>query len=138
MSDRCSGACQCGALRFEVTLPTRWALHCHCTLCRRTHGAPVVTWVGVENSRFTIVEDATLRWFASTPGAERGFCGRCGSTLFFRSERWPDEIHIVRTAFEGAIDREPSGNVHTTDRAHWFPFEDHLEQYPETSGERTS
>ena len=136
MGRRCSGTCLCGALRFEVTLSTRWALHCHCTLCRRAHGAPVVTWVGVESSRFALIEETTLRWYASTPGAERGFCERCGSTLFFRSERWPDEVHIVRTAFEGEIDREPSGHVHTADRADWFPFEDHLEQYRATSSRR--
>ena len=93
MSDRCSGACLCGGLRFEVTLPTRWALHCHCALCRRAHGAPLVTWVGVESSHFTLRADATLRWFASTPGAERGFCGHCGSTLFFRSEC--DEMTVI-------------------------------------------
>jgi hypothetical protein len=47
MSDTAVGACLCGAVQFELQLPATWVAHCHCTMCRRAHGAAFVTWVSV-------------------------------------------------------------------------------------------
>lgn len=115
-----SGSCQCGALRFAVELPSKWVAHCHCTMCRRAHGAAFVTWVGMEDGRARIDDsDQTLRWYASSPGAERGFCSRCGSMLFFRSSRWPGELHIVRANFDDDIDRAPQVHVYYHRHVDW-------------------
>ena len=94
--------------------------------------APVVTWVGALAERFRLVDGAELAWYESTPGAERGFCRRCGTTLFFRSVRWPDEMHVVRTAFDGDIDREPQMHVHYASHAPWFDPGDALPRHAET------
>ena len=102
------GSCLCGQLRFEYDSPSLWCGHCHCSLCQRAHGAPLVTWVGV------------------AADSQRGFCTACGSTVFFRSRRWPGEIHIVRSNINGAIDAAPEGHVHWESRASWFDFEDSL------------
>jgi hypothetical protein len=78
-------------------------------MCQRAHGAAYVTWVGMAEDRVRIDDpQAQLRWYASSPGAERGFCMRCGSSLFFRSERWPGELHIARATLNGEMDRTPS------------------------------
>jgi hypothetical protein len=78
-------------------------------MCQRAHGAAYVTWVGMTVDRVRIDDaQAQLRWYASSPGAERGFCARCGSTLFFRSERWAGELHIARANLDGETDRPPS------------------------------
>jgi hypothetical protein len=115
-----SGSCQCGALRFEVTLPSKWVAHCHCTMCRRAHGAAFVTWVGMEAARARIEDSQqTLRWYASSPDAERGFCAHCGSMLFFRGERWAGELHIVRAAFDGDVDRAPQVHVFYDSHVDW-------------------
>ena len=106
------GSCLCGDLEFEATLPTQWVAHYHCTLCQRAHGAPVVTWVGFEAAQVQVHDpQVRLQWYESTPAAERGFCRRCGTTLFFRSTRWPGELHIVRSNFDGPVDREPQAHV---------------------------
>jgi len=47
-----TGGCLCGALRFSIDLPTAWCVHCHCSICRRNHGAGFVTWVGVPRDHF--------------------------------------------------------------------------------------
>lgn len=116
-----TGSCLCGDLRFQAQLPSKWAAHCHCTLCQRAHGAPVVTWVGFEAPSVRIDDPASrLRWYESTPGAERGFCGHCGTTLFFRSQRWAGELHIVRSNFDGPVDREPAVHVYFDSHASWL------------------
>lgn len=119
------GRCLCGTVRFRVEAPTLWCAHCHCTMCQRAHGAAFVTWVGAVAARATI-EGATLRWHRSSPEAERGFCSTCGSTLFFRSSRWPGELHVVRANFDGAIDREPQAHVFWETHVPWFDVADAL------------
>ncbi|HSN70239.1 MAG TPA: GFA family protein [Steroidobacteraceae bacterium] len=117
------GGCLCGQVRFRIGLPTLWAAHCHCTLCRRAHGAAFVTWVGVAAERFAVVAGAQgLVRYPSSPGAVRTFCGRCGSTLFFQSTRWPGEVHVVLANLDGPIDREPDAHVYWADHVAWGDF----------------
>lgn len=74
------GRCLCGSISFQGELPSLWVAHCHCTMCQRQAGAAFVTWVGLDAARIHIEDpEGQLRWYASSPGAERGFCARCGS-----------------------------------------------------------
>jgi hypothetical protein len=126
-SPRYTGACLCGSVEFEFSGPSLWCAHCHCSLCRRAHGAAFVTWVGVAEARFDLVKKAGLRWYQSSDIAERGFCADCGSTLFFRSRRWPNEIHVARANVEGDLDIEPAVHVsYGSPEVPWFKFTDGL------------
>ena len=51
-------------------------------------------------------------------------CRRCGSTLFFRSTRWPGELHVVRSNFDTPLDREPQLHVFYDTHAPWLPTAD--------------
>lgn len=127
------GSCLCGAVRFTATLPSRWVAHCHCTFCRRAHGAAFVTWVGLDEAAVAIADpQGALRWNESSPGARRGFCGRCGSPLFFQGERWPGELHIARALFTGPVDREPQMHAYWDTHVSWVTLGDVLPKRPET------
>jgi hypothetical protein len=121
------GSCLCGALRFKAELPTKWVAHCHCTYCRRAHGAPLVTWAGFPSHAF-VLESGSIdpAWYESSPGARRAHCPRCGTPLFFESARWPGEIHIARALFEGALDKEPSAHVFYEAHVPWLEVLDNL------------
>ncbi len=130
-----SGGCLCGAVRFEVTPPTKWCAHCHCSLCRRAHGAAFVTWFGVERPQFAVTSgDGQIAWYQSSATARRGFCARCGSTLFFEGERWPTEIHIALAHMDGPIDRAPTAHVFYDSHVSWFEPGDGLRRLGGPSG----
>jgi hypothetical protein len=96
-------------------------------MCRRAHGAGLVTWFGVATENFRLVTGAEkLHWHPSSAGARRAFCGSCGSPLFFEGERWPGEIHIARASVPGAIDREPTAHVFYDLRVGWLGLHDDL------------
>lgn len=121
------GSCLCGAVGFTVQLPSKWVAHCHCTMCRRAHGAGFVTWAGFETAAVAIAdEDSALRWYESSAGAWRSFCGRCGSPMFFKSERWPGELHIARALFTEPLDREPQAHVFYETHVPWVETADNL------------
>lgn len=124
------GQCLCGAVKFAVAPPTLFCSHCHCRWCREAHGAAFVTWVGAAEERFRFLPgSAEPRWFQSSEQSRRGFCGRCGTTLFFASTLCPGEIHVTRAALTGPIDREPQGHIFYDQRAAWFDARDELPKY---------
>ena len=130
-----TGGCLCGAVRFKVMPPTKWCAHCHCSLCRRAHGAAFVTWFGVDRAGFKLVTGSEdLSWYESTPEARRGFCSRCGSTLFFESEGWADEVHIALAHMDGPIDRSPKVHVFYDTHVNWIEVGDELQQLGGQSG----
>lgn len=78
-----SGSCLCGAVRFEIEGPMRGVLFCHCGQCRKHHGH-AAAFTSAPFEKFTFLERQSLAWYRSSDGAERGFCGICGSNLFWR------------------------------------------------------
>jgi hypothetical protein len=121
------GSCLCGAVSFVATLPSKWVAHCHCTRCRRAHGAPFVTWAGFAADAVTVGdEQAHLRWHIAAEGGARGFCGHCGSPMFFKSDRWPGELHIARALFVEPIDRAPQAHVFYETHVEWAAVSDDL------------
>jgi hypothetical protein len=66
-------------------------------MCERAHGAAFVTWVSVPSEQFGLREpQQLLRHHQSSPEARRSYCGRCGASLIFRSQRWPGEVPVAR------------------------------------------
>ncbi|MEL1263158.1 GFA family protein [Pseudoxanthomonas putridarboris] len=112
--------CLCGRVSLEADLPSLWAAHCHCTLCRRAHGAAFVTWVGMEEARCR-VHDAggNLQWYASSAEGERGFCRHCGCMMLFRGTRWPGELHVAMAHFTTPVDRMPQVHVYWDEHVPW-------------------
>lgn len=122
-----SGACLCGKLRFEANLPTLWVAHCHCTLCQKNAGAAFVTWAGFHEFAVKIDDsNKTLTWYSATENAFRGFCNACGSTIFFKSERWPGELHITAVNIHEPLDRDPEMHVYWDKHQPWIQLTDEL------------
>lgn len=127
MSSQIVGKCLCERVGFTVAAPSLWCAHCHCTMCRRAHGAAFVTWVGYPRDAVAFVDpEGVLRWYQSSTGAERGFCSHCGSMLFFRSERWAGELHVTRASIAGDIDRAPEGHAYYDTHVDWVSLADDL------------
>jgi hypothetical protein len=124
---RVEGSCLCGAVRFEVSPPSLFCAHCHCAMCRRSHGAAYVTWFAVPFSQFEVTQGkGELRRRDSSDHGARSFCGRCGSSLFCESTKHPESIDIVLANMEGAIDKAPEAHVYYSDRASWVEIDDEL------------
>ena len=126
-----AGSCFCGAVRFEVDLPTLFCAHCHCSMCRRSNGAAFVTWFAVPSERLRLHESSTLVRHRSSEHGTRSFCGKCGSPLFCESSRHPERIDVTLASMEGPIDRLPQAHTYYDCRAEWI---DDQEQLPKLGG----
>jgi hypothetical protein len=70
--------------------------------------------------------DEMVTWYESSEQSQRGFCSRCGTTLFYTSSLSPGEIHVARVVIDGEIDREPQAHVFHDHRVPWFRCADGL------------
>ena len=101
-----SGYCLCKAISFTIPTPKRFDA-CHCVDCRRWHGASIV---GIDSTDVTLVRDApTLKWFSSSDWAERGFCDKCGSSLFYRLKSNPAKWSVYMGALTNIPKKIPLG-----------------------------
>jgi hypothetical protein len=123
------GACLCGGVRFRIELPTLFCAHCHCSMCRRNHGAAYVTWVGAARERLALEAGAELLVrYASSQHGSRSFCSRCGTSLFCENEAHPERVDIPLANLLAPIDREPQLHFFSDDRAAWTAIGDTLPQ----------
>lgn len=123
--ERATGHCLCGACRFELSAPPRWVGHCHCESCRRATASPFTTWMGQADGTWRFVGDQPVT-YASSPGTERGFCGRCGTPLFYRSQRFPGETHFYAALLDDPGAVQPQAHYHSAERLAWVHLADDL------------
>lgn len=98
-----TGGCLCGAVRYSATFANGDVGACHCGMCRKWSGGP---YVSVHPTSVTFDAQATLKTYDSSAWAERGFCGDCGSALFYRLTAGPAS-GLTILAF-GSLD-DPTG-----------------------------
>ena len=120
-----SGHCLCGACSFELVGKHNWVGHCHCESCRRATSSPFTTWIGQENGSWKMMGNTPIT-YESSPGNTRGFCGTCGSPMFFRSERYPNECHFYAALLERPDDVEPGAHYHVDEMLPWIHLSDQL------------
>lgn len=83
MIEPVEGGCLCGAVRYRANGEPDDVFYCHCSMCRRATGQPVVVGAYFKQADVAFVGEA--RRHRSSPQAERGFCGTCGTPLFYHS-----------------------------------------------------
>ena len=129
---RIHGGCLCGAITYEIDEPPAVAVHCHCSICRRVHGASFGTFAVVSNSKFRWTQGAEkLREYESGPGNLRQFCPRCGSQITV-VEGWnPDGVTICMGSFYDDPKIRPSAHMYAGSKAPWWEIADDLPQSDE-------
>ena len=136
MSDPITGACLCGAVRFEVSEPFASAHYCHCTRCQRRSGTAFSASAGAVPGSFRIVDGEELvRAFRPEDGWAKFFCGECGGHLYSQSHEDPGQIGVRLGAIDGDPGVRPSSHQYVAYAAPWHPLPDdglprHAERMP--------
>jgi hypothetical protein len=140
------GSCLCGGVRYEINGPLFGPCNCHCSMCRKQHGAAFRSRARVQVADFKWVQGEDLvRFYESSPGSHRGFCSVCGSPVANRIE-----TNSVSGGFNpagasemigiqlGALDDDPGvapeSHVFVVGKAPWFTITDDLPQFDTIPG----
>ena len=128
------GGCACGAVRYEAEGPIEEAHHCHCSVCRRFHGAAFATYARVRTKKLRFVSGRDqLRELRSSTHVTRSFCGACGSSLLFAHAAVPQLVWIAAGTLddETAKNVAPDAHVFVGSKASWWTIADAISQHDE-------
>jgi hypothetical protein len=124
------GGCLCGAVRYRIDAEPEHAGYCHCRICQRAAGAPVVAWLTVALAAFAWTKGEPVV-YRSSAKAERLFCGACGTQLVFREVALPGELDVTLASLDEPAGIPPSHHIWTSSRIPWFDVADDLPRHPE-------
>ena len=125
MTDR-SGRCLCGAVRYDVRGPLSDVHACHCGQCRRQSGHFVVA-TSARRADVILIEDRGLKWYRSSPKARRGFCGECGSALFW--DDGSDDISINVGSLDQPTGLKIKDHIFVEDKGDYYDIDDGLPKF---------
>lgn len=117
MSETIVGGCQCGAVRYRLSAPVQRVEHCHCSMCRRLHGALFVSFGIARRADFQLEGEDALGDYPSSPGVHRRFCTVCGGQITVEVDSWPERIVVCLGSLDAGMapGHDPAAERH----AHW-------------------
>ena len=104
-----TGSCLCGAVKYEVHGALRPVIACHCTQCRKQTGT-YMSATAAADADFKFTQTRGLKWYRSSAEAQRGFCGECGSALFWKRDG-SDSITITAGSIDGPTGVALEGHI---------------------------
>lgn len=131
-----AGSCLCGAVTYRITGAFKFIGHCHCSMCRKAHGAAFATWGIIDPGQFRWVSgEEHVHGYESSAGTRRCFCRECGSPLAVA------HAGVISEVVVGSLDVDPvlrpREHIFVGSRATWFEIADSLpqfEQWPPGAG----
>jgi hypothetical protein len=115
--EHANGGCLCGAVRYRVRRPLRDVVDCHCSRCRRTHGH-VAAYAACRAADLALVAGAELRWYEDGDRA-RGFCARCGASLFWRAAG-RDTVSVTAGTLDPPTGLRTIAQIFVADRGDYY------------------
>jgi hypothetical protein len=123
------GSCLCGAVTYEATGPLRPVLACHCIQCRKQTGHYLAS-TNSKEADFKLLTSDTLKWYRASDLASRGFCGTCGSVLFWKRDG-ADSISISAGSIDGPTGLSLDGHIYCAYAGDYYEITGGSYQLPE-------
>ena len=122
-----TGRCLCGGVTFEVDGALRDVIDCHCVRCRR-HTGHFMAATAAHPDHVTITGEQ-LRWYDATSTVQYGFCGECGSTLFWRATDKPDSLSIAAGTLDPPTGLKTTAALFTAAASDYHRLDDTIDHY---------
>lgn len=121
----------CGSIKYEVDEIDPQMGHCHCTMCRKFHGAAFSTLGEAKSEKFRWIEgEALLVSYRAENGTVRRFCKVCGSSMTFAAADDTGRlIEFSLGTLDSKIALRPDAHIHVGSKANWLEIHDDLAQY---------
>jgi hypothetical protein len=117
-----TGGCLCGAVRYEVAGALMNVTYCHCSKCRRWHGH-VGAYTAAKRSEFRLTAPDGLAWYVMSDTVRRGFCGACGSSLFW-DEDGVEYMSICAGTLDAPTGIESKAHIYVGSKGDYYALPD--------------
>lgn len=127
-----TGKCLCGAIAYEINGDLGPIVNCHCSKCRRWHGAVFRTRCTIKTKDFMLMKgEDNLPKYHSSKNVIKTFCKICGSILISMYEDKADYIGLPIGGVEQDPGSRPIANIFVGSKSPWYEITDNLPQYDE-------
>lgn len=128
--NKLSGKCLCEKVSYEIDGELGPIYNCHCSKCRRWHGAAFRTRASINTDQFKWLSgEAYLAKYKSSDTVTKYFCSNCGSPLISTYENRPSVLGIPLGGLEQAPKNIPEAHIFVASKSPWFTITDDLPQY---------
>jgi hypothetical protein len=125
-----TGSCLCGTVRYRIDGRVDGASHCHCSQCRKAHGAAFATYGHVRYADFQVTAGAAaIARYQASPRATRTFCRRCGSNLQWCPTGNAQYFALALGTLDDDPGVRPERHIFIGSKAPWYTIEDDLPQF---------
>ena len=125
-----SGRCECGLVKYEIDDDITDFCHCHCSQCRRLHGAAYATFARVSRDAFRYVSgEGDIKLYASSDTIDRVSCAVCCSNILADSKPEPDVLYICMGTVDGDPPHPEGYHQFVGSKAPWHEITDNLGQH---------
>jgi hypothetical protein len=112
-----AGGCQCGAVRYVLRAKPTGAVVCHCRMCQKAGGAPLMAFAGVKIADLVVVRGAVTK-YSSSEIAQRGFCAACGTPLIYQM-KGSDRVSVTIASLDNPAQVAPRLQLGIEARIPW-------------------
>ena len=117
-------SCLCGGVQLKIKGFLRHVLNCHCIQCMKTHGN-YATYTNALEKNIRFVKKRTLKWFRSSKKAKRGFCNKCGASIFFK-RLGSENISIAAGMFKNPTKLKTKMNIFVKGKLDYYNLDSRL------------
>lgn len=121
-SEAVRASCLCGRVTWAASHPFEQMIHCHCSMCRKSHGAPFATYVAAPATGFQLDGEENIASFAASDQVTRRFCHHCGSTV--PSPVADGRAFVPAGNLQADPETRPIAHVFVASKAPWYPLPD--------------
>jgi len=131
MTDTFQGSCLCRAVKYEITSRPKALSHCHCSQCRKSHGAAFASYGSVPRKDLHLIQGAEhMTAYRSSESVLRQFCSQCGSSLFWSKSNGDhaDWVSIALGTLDTAFTSGKQRHIEVASKACWYEIQDRWPQ----------
>ena len=125
------GKCLCGGVKFSTKGFHREVSSCHCIQCMKTHGN-FAAYTRIDDDNLKFKSKKTLKWFRSSKKAKRGFCSRCGASIFFKINK-SKTISISAGMFDKSLNLKTNKNIFVKNRLKYYKLDQSIPKFKKYS-----
>ena len=120
-------SCLCGGIQLKTKGPLRHVSNCHCRQCMKTHGNYAAYTKALEKD-IKFIKKRTLKWFKSSKKAKRGFCNKCGASIFFKF-LGSANISIAAGMFQNPTKLKTTMNIFVKEKLDYYKLDNKLPKF---------
>ncbi len=119
--------CLCGGIKIKIVGKLRHVLNCHCYQCMKTHGN-FATYTNCPEKNISYISIRTLKWYNSSSFAKRGFCSKCGASIFYKIKK-SDTISISAGMFNNPTKLKTHSNIFTKNKLDYYKLDNRVPKF---------